>query len=79
GIGLDEDTAAFIAPDNTLEVEGSGAVTVVDADGLEFSSMAEASLSQPVCLLGLKVHILVEGATFNLHTRAASAGKLAGK
>ena len=79
GIGLDEDTAAFIAPDNTLEVEGSGAVTVVDAGGLEFSSMAEASLSQPVCLLGLKVHILVEGATFNLHTRTASAGKLADK
>ena len=25
GIGLDEDTAAFIGPDNTLEVEGSGA------------------------------------------------------
>ena len=24
GIGLDEDTAAFIRPDNTLEVEGSG-------------------------------------------------------
>ncbi|MEO7478392.1 MAG: cyanophycinase [Lysobacteraceae bacterium] len=79
GIGLDEDTAAFIAPDNTLEVEGSGAVTVVDAGGLEFSSMAEASQSQPVCLLGLKVHILVEGATFNLHTRTASAGKLADK
>src|SRR6185295_2880378 len=78
GIGLDEDTAAFIAPDNTLEVEGSGAVTVVDADGLEFSSMADASLSQPVCLLGLKVHILVQGATFNLHTRKASAGALGG-
>ena len=31
GIGLDEDTAAFIGPDDTLEVEGSGAVTVVDA------------------------------------------------
>ena len=76
GIGLDEDTAAFIRPDNTLEVEGSGAVTVVDAAGLSFSSMAEVSLSQPVCLLGLKVHILVQGATFNLHTREASAGAL---
>jgi cyanophycinase len=77
GIGLDEDTAAFIDPNNVLEVEGSGAVTVVDADGLEFSSMADVSLSQPVCLLGLRVHILVQGATFNLHTRVASAGTLA--
>ena len=77
GIGLDEDTAAFIDPNNVIEVEGSGAVTIVDADGLEFSSMAEVSLSQPVCLLGLKVHILVQGATFNLHTRKASSGTLA--
>ena len=28
-------------------------------------------------LLGLTVHILVAGATFNLHTRKASAGSLA--
>jgi cyanophycinase len=27
GIGLDEDTAVFIGPDETLEVEGSGGVT----------------------------------------------------
>jgi len=77
GIGLDEDTAAFIGPDNTLEVEGSGAVTVVDAGDLQFSSMAEASLNQPVCLLGLTVHLLVSGATYNLHTRKASPGSLA--
>ncbi|MGV8931128.1 MAG: cyanophycinase [Luteimonas sp.] len=76
GIGLDEDTAAFIGPDNTLEVEGSGAVTVVDAGGLTFSSMADVSQSQPVCLLGLTVHILVAGATYNLHTRCASPGTL---
>lgn len=77
GIGLDEDTAAFIGPDNTLEVEGSGAVTVVDADHTEFSSMAQADENDPVCLIGLRVHILVAGATFNLHTRKASPGALA--
>ena len=76
GIGLDEDTAAFIGPDNTLEVEGSGAVTVVDASHTEFSSMAQADESDPVCLIGLRLHILVAGASFNLHTRRASAGQL---
>lgn len=76
GIGLDEDTAAFIGPDNTLEVEGSGAVTVIDAAGLQFSSMDRADEGEPVCLLGLSVHVLVRGATFNLHTRQASAGTL---
>ena len=77
GIGLDEDTAAFISPDDVLEVEGSGAVTVVDAHDLQFSSMAHADEDDPVCMLGLGVHILVAGATFNLHTRRASAGGLA--
>ena len=77
GIGLDEDTAAFIAPDNTIEVEGSGSVTVVDADGLQFSSMHLVGENEPVCLLGLGVHILTKGATFNLNTRKASAGSLA--
>ncbi len=76
GIGLDEDTAAFIGSDDTLEVEGSGAITVVDAGGMTFSSMAEARQTEGVCLLGLTVHILVAGATFNLHTRQASPGKL---
>ncbi len=76
GIGLDEDTAAFISPDNTLEVEGSGSVTVVDAGNLQFSSMAQADEDDPVCLLGLTIHILIAGATFNLQTRTASAGAL---
>ncbi len=59
-----------------LEVEGSGAITVVDAGDLQFSSMAEVGQNQPVCLLGLKVHILVAGATFDLNTRRASPGTL---
>ncbi len=76
GIGLDEDTAVFIGPDETLEVEGSGGVTIVDASDATFSSMDSVSEGQPICMLGLKVHVLVAGATFNLHTRIASAEHL---
>ena len=76
GIGLDEDTAAFIGPDETLEVEGSGGVTVVDGSEVSYSSISEVSEGQPVCVLGLRVHILTAGATFNLHTRQAAASGL---
>src|ERR1700675_1975296 len=76
GIGLDEDTAAFIWPDEGVEVEGSGGVTVVDASDVSYSSIGEVSEGQPVCMLGLRLHILVGGATFNLHTRLAAAGAL---
>lgn len=77
GLGLDEDTAAFIGPDQSVEVEGSGTLTVVDADHLKFSSMAQAGPHDPVSVLGLTMHVLIRGATFNLHTRHASAGTLA--
>jgi cyanophycinase len=76
GLGLDEDTAAFIGPDNNIEVEGSGGITIVDASGIQFSSMDSADEGKVVCMLGLQLHILVAGATFNLHTRQASAGSL---
>jgi cyanophycinase len=76
GIGLDEDTAAFIGPDETVEVEGSGGVTIVDAADVSYSSMDSVTEGQPVCMLGLRMHVLVAGATFNMHTRVASPGSL---
>ena len=76
GIGLDEDTAAFIAPDETVEAEGSGGLTIVDGAEVSYSSVDSVEEGQPVCMLGLKLHMLVAGATFNLHTRIATPPKL---
>ena len=76
GIGLDEDTAVFIGPDETLEVEGSGGVTVVDASDVSFSSADSVSEGQPVAVLGLRVHVLTPGTTFNPSTRTAFAASL---
>ena len=76
GIGLDENTAGFIAPDETVEVVGSGALTIVDPSELEFSSMAQVRKNDAICLIGLKLHILDHGSTFNLHSRVAKAAPL---
>jgi cyanophycinase len=73
GVGLDENTAAFIDPDDKLEVVGGGALTLVDPSGLEFSSMARVRKNDPVCLIGLKLHILDHGSTFDIRTRVAEA------
>lgn len=73
GIGLDEDTAAIIGPDETVEVVGSGGITIVDCADVEYSSMDQVGDHEPVCLLGLRLHILTTGATYNLHTRVAAA------
>jgi len=34
--------------------------------------MDSVTEGQPVCMLGLRMHVLVAGATFNMHTRIAS-------
>jgi len=77
GLGLDEDTAVFVGPDETVEVEGSGGVTIVDGADVTYSSIDSVEEGQPVCVLGLKLHVLVAGATFNLHTRRAARGHVA--
>jgi len=74
GLGLDEDTAAFIHPDNEVEVIGAGAITVVDVSDLSFSSMARVREGEPVQLIGVKLHILSDGARFRLDTRQATPG-----
>ena len=71
GVGLDEDTAAFIDPDDVLHVVGSGAVTVIDANQLEHSSIGSAAPGQAVCMTGLKLHILPGGGVFDLRQRYA--------
>ncbi len=72
GIGLDEDTAAFLSPDGLLKVRGSGAITVVDPSELEFSSMDSAKRLEPVCMLNVRLHILIEGATYDIPSRSAA-------
>jgi cyanophycinase len=69
GIGLDEDTAAFIDPHDTMHVHGKGAITIVDAGGLSYSSMATAKPGAPVCVTDVKIHILTAGARFDFHHR----------
>jgi cyanophycinase len=76
GLGLDEDTAVFIGPEDMVEVEGSGSVTVVDPAEVSFSSIGTVEDGQPACMLGLRLHMLVAGATFNLKTRVAGATAL---
>ena len=69
GLGLDEDTAAFIGPDDVLEVVGSGGITIVDPSEIEYSSMDSAHEHDAVCLVGLRVHSLLEGWSYDLENR----------
>lgn len=69
GLGIDEDTAAFIDADNVLEVVGSGTVTVVDASQLTHSSMWDAKPGEALSLIGLRLDVLGEGCRYDLKAR----------
>jgi len=72
GIGLDEDTAAFIRPGDDLEVVGSGGITIIDPSNLTHSSMDSARRGEPVSLIDVKLHILISGGRFAIQSRQAT-------
>jgi cyanophycinase len=72
GLGLGEDTAAFLGPDDVLEVMGSGTVTVVDPADVEYSNLYSRAEGEPVCLVNARIHFLIDGWSYDLNTREAS-------
>ena len=73
GLGIDEDTAAFIHPDDRIEIVGSSATTIVDVSALTHSSMATSAQNEPICMTGIRLHILTNGSSYDLRTREAKA------
>lgn len=69
GLGLDANTAAFIGPDNVLEVVGSGALTIIDPADIGHSNIADATHNMPISMLNLRMHVLVHGARYDLDFR----------
>ncbi|MBA6417452.1 cyanophycinase [Colwellia sp. 6M3] len=72
GLGICENTAAFIDPTGVLEVVGHGSITVVDPSDLSHSSMADANRGEAITLIGLKLHVLGPGATYCINERIAT-------
>ncbi|MFL9967028.1 hypothetical protein PQR02_40115 [Paraburkholderia sediminicola] len=75
GIGLDEDTAAFIGPDQKLQVMGTGGITVVDTSRLQHSAIHPDRRHAPVSMIGLHLDILVEGNAYDMSAHLASIGR----
>jgi cyanophycinase len=71
GVGIDEDTAACIGPDNRLTVWGRGSVTVVDGHHLSYTNVHEVDGRTPAAVLGMSSHVLTAGCAFDLVDHAA--------
>ena len=71
GLGIDEDTAAFIGPQDTFEVVGSGWITVIDPTAMESSTVDSSKKLQRLSVSDLKIHMLTQGDSYDVQTRIA--------
>jgi cyanophycinase len=69
GVGIDEDTAT-LWEHGRFTVLGSGAVYVVDAEGVTQSNIAEGRSASALSLHDVRLHVLASGDSFDLDRRA---------
>jgi cyanophycinase len=68
GLGLDEDTAAIVYADDTMEIVGRGAVTVVDGSQV-LTDAFQTKGHRPMMVSGVILHSLPSGYRFDLGAR----------
>lgn len=68
GVGLDED-AAIIYRRQRFQVLGRNAVHILDASKVSFSNVAEEDPNLPICVYGVRLHMMNMGDVFDLKNR----------
>ena len=68
GLGIDEDSAILVQR-GRFQVVGSGAVYVVDGSKVTFSNINEADPDMPLCIYGVKLHVLNQADRFDIKNR----------
>lgn len=72
GLGLDEDTAAIVHADRSMDVIGRGSVTVVDGSRMETDAYRLRG-RRPMMVSGALLHTIPAGYRFDLRARALVA------
>ncbi len=72
GIGVDEDTAGVVTPDQVFEVIGRGSVTIVDGTAAETDAW-EVAGHRPLMISNVVMHSLPAGYRFDLRRRVRIA------
>lgn len=75
GIGIDEDTAIMVQPDQTFRVIGAGAVYVVDGTDISYTSASDHQLDQFTSVHHTRLHVLAHGDHFDLFQRQPFSAK----
>jgi len=70
GVGVDEDTAAIIHPNEQIEVIGRGTVTIVDGRKVQMYNPASVPDKSPLVFSNIVLHTLTHGNKFSLKTNS---------
>lgn len=73
GIGIDENTAIIIEEERMFTVVGSGAVYVLDGKEITRSNVEEGAEEKALSVHDMRLHVLAEGDSFDLHARRPHA------
>ncbi len=65
GVGIDEDTAVVVDRQRTFRVVGSGAVYLVDGQGISYNSLAQRNARTKLTVHDIRLHVLRHGDTFD--------------
>lgn len=66
GIGIGENTAIFISPDETMEVVGAEMVTLVNTENISFSNYDKIKEKDPIVINDIRIGFLQHGSCFDL-------------
>lgn len=69
GIGIDEDTAIIVYPDDQLEVIGTNAVTIIDGKSIKSSNVSELKPDEIMSISNVTLHVLPSGYGFDMKSR----------
>ncbi len=69
GLGLEPGVGVAVYADSTVDVFGEGSVLLIDGAGMSYTNVHEYKSETPISMLGVKLHVLGYGYTFNLDER----------
>ncbi|MEN6462907.1 MAG: cyanophycinase [Syntrophomonas sp.] len=69
GIGIDEDTAIQVFPEEYFEVLGNNAVTVIDGTSIKSTNVSELKPDEVLAITNASLHILCKGYGFDFKKR----------
>lgn len=71
GVSLEADTGITLFANDSFEVFGQNSALVIDGQGLQHTNLHEAEITKAVSMLGVQLHVLTRGCTYDLDSRKA--------